>query len=311
MMESKKGNVSVAMTTFNGGVFLKKQLDSILNQSVNVFEIIVCDDGSTDGTIPLLEEYSKKSNLKYYINEQNLGFVKNFEKALTNCSGDYIVLADQDDLWYPEKVETLLELIGDNILIHSNCDLINEQDQVIFKNFKGEITTHKTGEDFLFSNVVTGCTSMIHRDLLRYSIPFPEGLSYHDWYLAIHAAYLRKIIYTSESLTGYRQHSNQDTGSGNNEKSSIIRNCLNRIKGYEFSQIRSTKKQISNLKASLKDFSNDQDFHQKQLSTIKVLEEYVNSFFHYSYGVHYAKICTSANQPILKKIFNQLKFSIG
>lgn len=299
------------MTTYNGGPFLKKQLDSILKQTIQVSEIIVCDDGSSDGTLQILEEYTRFTNLRYFVNQENIGFVKNFEKALSLCSGEYIVLADQDDIWYHDKVEVLLDSIGDNLLIHSDCDLINDEDEILLKNFKGEIITHKNAEDFLFNNVVTGCTAMIHRDLLLNTIPFPAGISYHDWYLAIKAAYLGKITYSSKSLTGYRQHNNQDTGTGINEASSILRNCLFRISGKEFTNLKSTKSQVKNLKATLNDFVEDVDFHQKHKKMILILEEYVNGFFHFSYGSYYSKKFTDPTKSELIKFINQLKFSIG
>lgn len=303
--------VSVAMTTYNGEVFLKKQLDSILSQSVKVNEIIICDDRSSDGTISILEEYSKLTNLKYYVNTETLGFVKNFEKALNLCINEYIVLADQDDIWYPQKIEVLLNSIGDNLLIHSDCDLINEKDEVILKNFKGKINTHHQVDDFLFNNVVTGCTTMIHRELLKNRIPFPEGIAYHDWYLAIHAAYQGKIAYNSQSLTGYRQHTNQDTGTGINESSSIIRNCWYRFTGKEFNNINSVQNQVRNLKASVYDFSHDEIFYNKHLDMIRILEEYINRFFHFSFGNFYAEKFVKKKESNLKRLFYRLKFSIG
>jgi len=311
MYDPIKKRVSVAMTTFNGVKFLRKQLDSILNQTVPVHEIIVCDDGSTEGTIEILKEYSKHLNFKYFINQKNLGFVKNFETALSHCIEEYIVLSDQDDIWYSHKVQVLLESIGDNLLIHSDCDLINEKDQVILKNFKGEIQSHKKPEDFLFANIVTGCTVMIRQDLLERVLPFPKGISYHDWYLALYASYLGRLTYISKSLTGYRQHINQDTGSGDQDKSNILRNCLKRLKGEEFIAIESHKRQLNNLKATLVEFSDDGYLHEKHLEMIKILEEYVNSFFHFSYGFYYSNKFIATDRSKLVRLFYQLKFSIG
>ena len=299
------------MTTYNGAKYLKSQLDSILNQTVEVFEVVVCDDGSTDETLSILKDYSKRIKLSWHVNAHNLGFVGNFEKAISLCTGEFIVLADQDDVWYPNKVEALLDAIGDNLLIHSDCDLIDEAGDILVKNFKGEIRTHKNPEDFLFANVVTGCTAMIRRELLTRTLPFPHGISYHDWYFAIHAAYLGRLTYTAQSLTGYRQHTNQDTGSGASEKSSIFRNCLKRLKGQEFGAIRSAKKQLANLLATVSDFSTDRDFRQKQVEVIAVLEEYINSFFHFSYGAYYAKKVINPLPGRWAGLFHRLKFSIG
>src|SRR5574344_2136916 len=97
--------ISLALPTYNGEKYLREQLDSIFNQTMVPEEIVVVDDRSTDSTIQILEEYKQKYGLKYYINEQNLGYNKNFEKAITLCQGDYIALCDQDDVWLPEKIE--------------------------------------------------------------------------------------------------------------------------------------------------------------------------------------------------------------
>jgi glycosyltransferase involved in cell wall biosynthesis len=92
--------ISLAMPTYNGERFLREQLDSIYNQTIVPDEVIVVDDCSTDGTISILEEYKKKYGLKYWVNEKNLGYNKNFEKAISLCTGDYIALSDQDDVWF-------------------------------------------------------------------------------------------------------------------------------------------------------------------------------------------------------------------
>lgn len=96
---------SVALCTYNGEKYIKEQLDSILNQTKKVDEIIVCDDCSSDKTVEILNHYSSTNPglFKIYINEQNLRSVKNFEKAITLCTGDIIFLSDQDDFWVNEK----------------------------------------------------------------------------------------------------------------------------------------------------------------------------------------------------------------
>ena len=96
--------VSIAMATYNGEKYLKEQLDSIYAQTYKDIEVIVCDDCSSDKTVEILDEYKEKYGLKYYINEKNLGFKKNFEKAISLCSGDFIALADQDDIWIENKI---------------------------------------------------------------------------------------------------------------------------------------------------------------------------------------------------------------
>jgi glycosyltransferase involved in cell wall biosynthesis len=200
--------VSVAMTTYNGAPYLRQQLDSILDQTYPRIEIVVCDDASTDDTVKILEHYP---DLKLTVNDENLGFVKNFEKAIGLCRGDYVALADQDDVWKPGKIERLVERIGDRSLICSDADLIDEKGKPLAPSFY-EFSRFRTasGRPFrqlLFNNFVTGCTSLCTRELVANALPFPEDLLYHDWWLGLLATRLGGIEVLPDRLIRYRQHS--------------------------------------------------------------------------------------------------------
>lgn len=109
--------LSVAMCTYNGALYIEEQLDSILHQSVPVDEIVVCDDGSTDDTIKIIELYIEQNpNISWVLkkNPTNLGVVKNFEQALYLCTGDIIFLSDQDDVWENVKTERILSYFYQN-----------------------------------------------------------------------------------------------------------------------------------------------------------------------------------------------------
>ena len=104
--------ISIALTTYNGEKFLKEQLDSILNQTYSDYELVVCDDCSTDSTRQILKEYEKKDKrINVFLNNNNLGFKNNFEKAISLCTGEYIALSDQDDIWDEKKLEILLKKV--------------------------------------------------------------------------------------------------------------------------------------------------------------------------------------------------------
>lgn len=110
------------MTTYNGVKYLREQIESILSQTYKDFELIICDDCSKDSTVSILKKYQNKdSRVKYFINESNLGFKKNFEKAISLCSGEYVAFSDQDDIWLPEKLEESITHIGNNNLLCSIC----------------------------------------------------------------------------------------------------------------------------------------------------------------------------------------------
>ena len=126
--------ISIAMATYNGEKYLREQLDSILSQTITDWELIVCDDCSKDTTVGILKSYQRKDGrVKIFVNEKNLGFKKNFEKAIGLCSGDYIALADQDDIWHDNHLEVLLGLIGEVSLSCGNARLMTSDSVVTEK----------------------------------------------------------------------------------------------------------------------------------------------------------------------------------
>jgi len=205
-------SVAVAIATYNGERFLRQQLDSILTQTALPGEIIVCDDCSSDNTVNILQEYARKfSIIKIYQNEANLGYAKNFEKAIMLCSGQYIALSDQDDIWLPNKLEVLLANIGDNLLIHSDAKLIDVNGNILEESYfnKYKNAAKSTFVDYLWSNNVTGCTAMFHRSLVERFFPIPDGFTHHDHYLSVCATYQNTIKLITIPLVLYRQHTNQ------------------------------------------------------------------------------------------------------
>ncbi len=208
--------VSIAMATYNGERFLRDQLDSIFNQTYKNLEVIVTDDCSTDGTLDILEIYSQKYDLKYYINNKNLGRVKNFERALSFCNGKYIALADQDDIWLPEKIENLVNEIGNCSLIFSDAILIDTYGNKIAESFKKTSNyiadTETPFLQLFFRKFIYGCTMLFKRELLEMAFPIPEGVRYHDRWFSIVAAKMGGIRYYDKLLMLYRQHENNVSG---------------------------------------------------------------------------------------------------
>jgi len=224
--------VSIAMATYNGEKYLEEQLDSIYAQTYKNIEVIVCDDKSSDQTIEILEKYKQKYGLEYYINKQNLGYVKNFEKVVSLSTGEFIALSDQDDIWLPNKIEMLIEEIGDSLLIHSDAYLVNESGKIISDSFSKSIKKRpmQTKIEYLFHNNVTGCTMMFHKKLLDYALPIPENFPVHDWWFAIMASKYGNINYFKKNLIKYRQHSNNQIGGIKEKKGLIGSTFIN--KGY-------------------------------------------------------------------------------
>ncbi|MDR3113280.1 MAG: glycosyltransferase family 2 protein [Endomicrobium sp.] len=203
--------VSIALATYNGERFLKKQLDSLLAQTYKNIEIIVCDDYSSDGTLSLLKSYPQ---IKILQNKKNLGFVKTFEKVLYQAKGDYIALCDQDDIWLPDKIEFLIKEFGNNVLLHSDAYIIDDNDNIIYDTISAKIKkslTNKTFTDYIRKFSITGCCAIFKKELLQTALPFPQNTLFHDWWLAICAAKSGKIKYIEKPLIKYRIHNNNAT----------------------------------------------------------------------------------------------------
>jgi glycosyltransferase involved in cell wall biosynthesis len=199
--------VSIALCTYNGESFMRQQIDSILNQTYKNLEIIIVDDHSTDNSYTIAAEYAAKdSRVKCFLNDINLGYNKNFAKAVRLTTGSYIAISDQDDIWELNKIQRLLDNIGDHWLIFSNSAMINDagelQEKKLLHNFNyGD----RDFRGILLTNFVTGHTSLMAREFLDYIFPFPDA-GYYDWWMGFIAIYHHKLIYLEEVLTIYRLH---------------------------------------------------------------------------------------------------------
>lgn len=223
---NKEPLVSIAMCSYNGERFIKEQLDSILNQTYNNIELIIVDDCSKDNTIEIIEEYLNKDNrIKFYKNVKNLGFVKNFEKSISLCTGKYIALADQDDIWKKNKLEVFVAEIKDNTLIYSDAILIDKDSKILNKELirpNANLAKGRCNKAFIFTNCVSGNTLMFKKELIPHILPIPEQISFHDIWIAFVASSIGTITPTEESFTYYRRYSEQVTHHKEKNYSSIL-----------------------------------------------------------------------------------------
>lgn len=206
-------NISIAMATFNGARYLQEQLDSFVAQSRLPDELIICDDGSEDETISIIEEFSKRAPFAVRLtkNPKNLGFIKNFEKALSLCTGDLIFLSDQDDVWFPEKVQYIerafQEADGRLLVIHDG-QLVDERLQWYGATNLGQVRAGFGDDQYL----ITGALSVMHMDLKPYILPLPDNFAEfanigHDGWIHLVAKFLgtRRVI--EKPLQLIRRHS--------------------------------------------------------------------------------------------------------
>lgn len=207
--------VSVVMATFNGEKFLRQQIESILNQNYTNIELVVVDDGSTDKTLTILNEYAKQdARIKIYPATTNMGFVSNFERGLTLAQGEYVMLSDQDDIFRQDKILLMLQKLkgGTCDLVISDLSLIDSDGNLIHKSFwQSQRLNPSAGKPFkrlIYSNFATGCAMMFRRKLLNSALPFPKGILVHDWWIAVVATTKNAggLCLITDSLTLYRQH---------------------------------------------------------------------------------------------------------
>lgn len=213
-MSSQRPLISIALCTFNGANFLREQLESALNQTYDNFEIVIVDDGSTDGTLQIIEKFaSVDKRIRYYKNSERLNLNKNFEKAMELCQGEYVCPCDQDDIWANNKLECLLQNIGSNNLIFSNSTYIDCTGNSLNRNLSDDYAhqNFNTPLAFIFVNAIPGHTMMIQKHVIKAAMPFPLSVFYDHW-LAFVSLSDGEIKYVPETLQFYRQHSSNTVG---------------------------------------------------------------------------------------------------
>jgi glycosyltransferase involved in cell wall biosynthesis len=238
--------ISIALCTYNGERYLKEQLDSFLRQKLLPYEIVACDDASTDSTVEILEDFARTAPfpIRIYRSEHNLGLIQNFSKAASLCTGDYVAFSDQDDIWLPDRLNASFHRMkeaereyGSDIplLVYSDLSLIDSEGRCIRPSFmkyqKMWHSDHGLLRILLAQNTIAGNTSLCNKVLMQVSLPFPEVITNHDGWFALVAASIGKIFFIPEALVLYRQHESNAVGAGPTQKVNIryIRYILNHI----------------------------------------------------------------------------------
>jgi glycosyltransferase involved in cell wall biosynthesis len=216
------------MTAYNGEKYIGEQIDSILSSSYQDFELFICDDGSTDRTMSILQTYEKQNPDKLHIvqNTQNLGVTLNFLTALSGTTMDYVMFCDQDDVWKPNKIAITLKRmrhmeaqIGKNVplAVFTDANIVDQNLNIINNSFfsSNHLNPRKTDlPHILMENKLIGCTVMMNAALRKVlqSSSLPAKAKYHDWWIALIAASFGKIGYLNECTLLYRQHESNVVG---------------------------------------------------------------------------------------------------
>lgn len=252
--------ISIAMATYNGGRFLREQLDSILNQTLSDFELVITDDNSSDDTLLILREYERKDRrIHVFVNEVRLGYLGNFSRAMSCCKGDFIALCDQDDLWKSNHLEVLYRGIGEKVMICGNSELIDAEGTLIGMSVSERESLVKFPTDSLDvamrilynHNTFFGHNMLFRRSLLEIILPFPNGVSYHDTWMSTLSCFMGGFVYTEEIITYYRMHSDNLSLDIRSRKSNLrrwLRVALKGLYGDRVPMIEAIIDRVPNLK---------------------------------------------------------------
>lgn len=213
--------VKILLATYSGQKYLAEQVKSIQAQTVTDWELLIRDDGSTDGTQDVIRDLVASDRRIRWINpdqQVNLGVIKSFYTLLKFEPADYYFFSDQDDVWLPNKLEVTLKRAQQEpadrpLLVYTDLKVVDENLTVLHESMIATQSHHANTElhQELTENTVTGGTMMINHALADYW-QTADGLLMHDWYLSLVAAALGKLVYIDQATQLYRQHSNNVLG---------------------------------------------------------------------------------------------------
>ncbi|MFF2052765.1 glycosyltransferase family 2 protein [Leifsonia sp. NPDC058194] len=227
-MSDLRRSVSVALCTYNGERYVEEQLGSILAQSTAVREIVVSDDASSDGTIALVEKAAAAmpGDVAFQLlrNAPGLGVVRNFEQAVSATTAEIVALSDQDDVWHPDKLDTVLGVLEAHpevAFVHTDARLVDADGAPLgstlfdYLEVSADVLDEEESargfETLLRRNLATGATVVFRRSLLEQALPFPEEWVHDEW-LAVIAAATARVGVVRRPTVDYRLHGSNEIG---------------------------------------------------------------------------------------------------
>lgn len=257
--------IDILLATYNGEKFVKEQIESILNQTYENFNLIISDDASTDNTLNILEEYEKKdTRIKVFKKEKNKGLIDNFEFLLKNVTSDYFMFSDQDDIWKKDKIEKSINKLKEESLglVYTDLEIVDEKLNVIYpsywkyKQIYKKIIKYNNFEALYLNNFVTGCTILAKSKYIKDILPLPRNSKFvlHDYWTALIISAKDKISYVEEPTIQYRQHKNNRVGSSRKsdqlENFEDLRNLFIKVKIEHFEVFKENIEKIKTKETS-------------------------------------------------------------
>lgn len=207
-MSDPSPEISILLPVYNGAVFLREQVSSILSQTARDFELLTHDDASTDGSGEILRSAAARDpRVKLSAAKVNSGQKFALRALLARSTGRFVMFSDQDDLWHPNKIETLRAAIGEASLCYGASHLIDAAGRPLGRTIfdhNGAAIEGRDNTDFLFRSVVSGHALLARREAVDPAV-FLFGTEY-DWLLAVLATFSRGVVHAPEAITYHRQH---------------------------------------------------------------------------------------------------------
>ncbi|MEQ6996725.1 glycosyltransferase family 2 protein [Enterococcus casseliflavus] len=242
--------ISVCIATYNGEEFILAQIESILKQLAANDEIIISDDGSIDKTIEYIKSF-EDSRIKIYLNDNERGFTSNFQNALSKAEGDFIFLADQDDIWLDNKVKITLDALQYSDLVISDCLTVDENLNILNNSRFHEFNIKGTKLEHFLKSRYIGCCMAFNKKILDTVLPFPlkyKVLEHDIWIAAVGLTYFKTTL-IREPLIMYRRHSNNVSSGGFNNGYPLLVKLYKRL--YRLYALVRINSKVSQIKRSI------------------------------------------------------------
>jgi len=218
--------IDVLLASYNGDRYIAEQIDSILAQTLDAWRLLIRDDASTDKTVAIIKAYQEKHPDKILLLESpvNSGSpVSNFGSLIAQATQEYVVTCDQDDVWFPDKLEKSLRRMQEEeslypdapVLLHTDAKVVDPLLSLVEPSLTRRLHLDMSRyqlRHLLVQNIVTGSTMMLNRKLYTNVKGFPPHTIMHDWWLALLACATGRVVYLDEPTILYRQHDNNVVG---------------------------------------------------------------------------------------------------
>ena len=233
-MENMVGNfgtVAILMSTYNAEPFLKEQINSILGQTYTNWKLFIRDDGSSDSTSLIIEEFTKKDDRIFFVNKdsiKNVGVIRSFFLLLSCVKADFYMFCDQDDVWLQSKIRLSLDRMNQQkkvdlpTLVHTDLKVVDQNLNIINESFMEKEKLNRKSQlgNLVIQNNVTGCTVMINNSFRNIIIDkgIPNEVIMHDWWMALVGNAIGETLFVDVPTMLYRQHNLNVVGSSSTIK---------------------------------------------------------------------------------------------